>query len=72
MVSDSWELLGDKLYGDTSNSNFGWSISSSSNGDTIAVSAPKENDGIVKVYKLNSFNNSMGTIWSNFNYKLYF
>lgn len=51
--SDNWQLLGDSLIGDNSNANLGFSISSNDDGNIIAVSAPNDNDGIVKVFKIN-------------------
>ena len=57
MASNSWELLGDKLYGEILDANFGFSISSNDDGNIIAISAPYNGDGIVKIYKLNPSTN---------------
>eukprot|EP00957_Ditylum_brightwellii_P200354 15274447-Ditylum_brightwellii.AAC.1 len=51
----SWLQFGSDINGEATDDEFGWSISLSSDGHTVAVGAPKSHDksGHVQVYGLN-------------------
>ena len=50
---DEWTQLGEAIEGDANGNMFGWSVSISSDGTTVAIGAPTNNDfsGYVRVYE---------------------
>lgn len=63
LVGDEWKQVGQSLLGDAEEDRFGWYVSMSDNGETIAVSARegnangKVNAGYVRVFSLNGSDN---------------
>ncbi|MGB0430857.1 MAG: choice-of-anchor D domain-containing protein, partial [Bacteroidia bacterium] len=63
LVSGNWSLLGSKITGTTGTA-FGWRVSLSANGETVAISAiydeqtSQDDRGIVRVYEYNSGSSS--------------
>ncbi len=57
--SSNWELIGDPILGQAEFDNFGYSVSLSADGDRLAVGAPVNGNGYVRI-----FENTRGSSWS--------
>ncbi len=62
LISDSgWVKMGDNIWGEAEDDRFGWSVSLSADGNTVAIGAPEGNEsGYVWVFKWN------GSAWEKF------
>ncbi|MCL7752542.1 T9SS type A sorting domain-containing protein [Polaribacter sp. Z022] len=75
-ISDTWTQIGNSIEGKEGNDHLGYSVSISSNGNIIAISAPNlshENIGFVRVYKniSNSWVQIGSDILGNNNWELF-
>lgn len=69
-IGGNWTQVGQDLFGEAANDNFGWQVSISTDGSTIAVGAPynssvNSNAGEVKVYE------NIGGVWTQVGATLY-
>ena len=75
-ISDNWTQFGEDINGESSNDQFGTSVSLSSNGNALAIGAPSNdnndiNAGQVRVYDLNQITLSSNNLKLGNDFRLY-